>query len=281
MRAKSVKERIAHFEIVHTNKYDYSLLSEPIRWNTKIDVICHKHGIFNTMVNNHSRGAGCPRCSHSYQPTKDERIDAARTVHGDRYDYSLLPIKINASTSIDIICKEHGKFSQTVANHINHKSGCPKCSNSIERTYAKFIRQANLIHGDRYGYKYYEKVTGSSKINIICSIHGEFNQSVGAHLAGKGCQSCGANSVSMNEEAVVYILKSEGVFKVGVSSRLGDRISKLERSTPFGFDVIHTKKFKKRADAIASEREILKSFPSANFSGFDGATEWLVGDPCL
>jgi len=281
MRAKTLIERISHFNAVHTEKYDYSLLKEPIRWDSKIEVVCPKHGAFTTLVNNHARGAGCIKCSHTYQPTRAERIEAAVKVHGDKYNYSMLPDDIKASTVVSITCPDHGTFCPTIANHINHGSGCPVCANAVKRTNDKFIRQASAVHGNRYGYKHYDEVRGYSKISIICSLHGEFEQTVDAHLAGKGCQSCGSHSVDMNEAAVVYILKTDGMFKVGVTSRFNNRMVQLYRSTPFSFNVAYVREFKTRKEAFASESEILSIFPSAGLTGFDGATEWLIGDPCI
>jgi hypothetical protein len=280
MRAKNIQERITQFEKVHTNKYDYSLLVEPIRWDSKIKVICPEHGVFTTLVNNHSRGAGCIKCAGTYLKSRSERIYQANKVHNSKYGYSKLPAKVNSKDKVSVTCLEHGDFTVTLANHINHKSGCPHCSNSIERTYDKFVKQATNKHGDKYGYKLYNDVTRTSLISIICPEHGEFEQTVDAHLAGKGCQTCGKNSIGLDEEAVVYILKTEGMFKVGVSSRFDSRLNRLINGTPFDFEVVHVKKFKTRREAFASEKEILNSFPSANLTGFDGATEWLLGDPC-
>lgn len=281
MRAKTLQERITHFESVHSGKYDYSLLVEPIRWDSKINVICPEHGLFSITVNNHARGAGCISCAGTKLKTRSERISQAIEKHGDKYDYSLLPNTVTSKTKVTLICPEHGEFKVTIANHVNHESGCPHCSNKIERDYAKFIKQATGKHGDKYGYKNYTDVRGVSNIQIICPVHGEFNQTVGAHLAGKGCQACGANSVDMNEEAVVYILKADGMFKVGVSSRFDSRLVRLTNRTPFDFNLIHVKYFNTRREAFSAESEILNAFPSANLSGFDGATEWLLGDPCL
>lgn len=281
MRAKTLQERITQFKAVHTDKYDYSLVVEPIRWDTKIPVICKKHGVFHILVNNHQRGAGCIECSGTKQKTREERIKQAVSIHGDRYDYSKLPENVTGKKHVTIVCPIHGDFKCTLTNHITHKSGCPSCSNKIPRDYEKFIKQATDAHGDKYGYKLYDDVSHSSLITIICPSHGEFKQKVGAHIVGKGCQSCGSNSLSMDEEAVVYVLKTEGMFKVGVSSRIETRIKMLKHSTPFDFEVIHIKQFKSRTEAFKAEKEILNIYDSAELSGFNGASEWLLGDPCL
>lgn len=280
MKAKTLKERITQFKSVHSDRYDYSLVvDESIRWNTKIKVICKTHGSFDVVVNNHHAGSGCPQCSHSKKQSLQERISSARSVHGDEYDYSKWPANISASTKVAIGCKTHGDFYQTIANHINHKSKCPKCSGNERRTLERFFEKAKSVHGDRYIYGQYDDVRKQAKVKITCRIHGDFTQSVGTHLAGKGCQSCGSNSVCMSSPAVVYILKSgTGFFKVGLSSNLDLRISQLARSTPFKFSVVHIKEFETRYEAAEFEKKILSLHDSAGFTGFDGCTEWRIGD---
>lgn len=59
--------------------------------------------------------------------TTEEFITRAREVHGDRYDYSLVKY-VNNSTSVKIICPEHGMFEQAPNNHTSMKTGCPQCA---------------------------------------------------------------------------------------------------------------------------------------------------------
>ena len=54
-----------------------------------------------------------------------------------------------------------------------------------------FIEKARKVHGSKYDYSKVEYVRSSDKIIIICPKHGEFKQSPGNHLAGKGCKKCG------------------------------------------------------------------------------------------
>jgi hypothetical protein len=49
---------------VHGNKYDYSK-SIYVRDNTKLIIICDKHGEFNQTPNSHLRGDGCSSCKES------------------------------------------------------------------------------------------------------------------------------------------------------------------------------------------------------------------------
>jgi len=58
------KEFIKKSDVIHHNKYDYSL-SEYKNALTKIKIICKKHGIFEQTPNKHLLGRGCPKCNMS------------------------------------------------------------------------------------------------------------------------------------------------------------------------------------------------------------------------
>lgn len=68
--------------------------------------------------------------------TTDEFIYDAKSVHGDRYDYSKVEY-VNAKTKVNIICKEHGEFETTPNNHLRGKK-CVKCSK--KEAILKFIQ---------------------------------------------------------------------------------------------------------------------------------------------
>lgn len=58
-------------------------------------------------------------------------------------------------------------------------------------TTEEFFRRARLVHGDKYDYSKVEYKNNSTKVCIICPIHGEFWQTPHEHLNGCGCQECG------------------------------------------------------------------------------------------
>lgn len=53
-----------------------------------------------------------------------------------------------------------------------------------------FIQKAKSIHGDRYDYSKTIYTNALSKVAIICSLHGEFEQRAVSHLRGHGCNLC-------------------------------------------------------------------------------------------
>ena len=53
-------------------------------------------------------------------------IEEAKTIHGNKYDYSKVEYR-DAKTKVCIVCPEHGEFWQTPDKHLRG-SGCPSCS---------------------------------------------------------------------------------------------------------------------------------------------------------
>jgi len=109
---------------VHGDKYDYSKVDYKEN-QTKVTIICPIHGEFEQQPLNHTQGAGCPMCYGNVKYTKETFIEAAKKVHGDKYDYSLVDYKHNKA-NIKIICPEHGVFEQYPQNHLRG-AGCPDC----------------------------------------------------------------------------------------------------------------------------------------------------------
>jgi protein-arginine kinase activator protein McsA len=54
-----------------------------------------------------------------------------------------------------------------------------------------FFKGIEKEHGDKYDYSKLEYINMSTKVTIICPIHGEFKQRPHNHVEGKGCPKCG------------------------------------------------------------------------------------------
>ncbi len=114
---------------VHGGKYDYSKVNY-VDSNTKVDIICKKHGIFRQTPSDHIGGHGCHACSVEQSAkektnTIEQFISSAQMIHGGRYDYSKVEYT-HSKSKVCIICPEHGEFWQTPNNHLKGH-GCPKC----------------------------------------------------------------------------------------------------------------------------------------------------------
>ena len=122
---------------IHGIKYDYSKVKY-INSQTKVLLICSipGHGQFWQKPNNHiGLKHGCYKCRNikigeQSRYTKEQFIEKAKKIHGDRYDNSLVKYERN-DKSVIIICKKHGQFKQAPIAHAGtHKQGCPKCQMS-------------------------------------------------------------------------------------------------------------------------------------------------------
>lgn len=133
--------------------------------------------------------------------TTETFIEKAREVHGDRYDYSRVNY-INSTTPVKIICLEHGEFEQRPAKHLSGQN-CPKCSKHYRRNTEEFIKEASILHNNKYDYSKVNFVDTHTKVCIVCPIHGEFWQTPHMHLGKKqGCPKCGGTSKLTTEEFI-------------------------------------------------------------------------------
>ncbi len=190
---------------VHGDKYDYSKV-EYVNSNTKVCIICPEHGEFCMAPNAHLGGQGCPKCSCSNRNLAfDEFVSKAKSVHGDKYDYSKVKY-VNATTKVCIVCPEHGEFWQKPCEHLKGR-GCRKCGwerlKSKAFTTEEFIAKAREVHGDKYDYSKTVYVNQNTKVCIICPEHGEFWQNAGNHLSGKGCVKCVRPNEGMTTEEFI------------------------------------------------------------------------------
>lgn len=54
-------------------------------------------------------------------------------------------------------------------------------------TQEQFIERSRVVHGDTYDYSKVHYVNNSTKVEIICPIHGSFWQTPNKHMSGRGC----------------------------------------------------------------------------------------------
>jgi len=143
------EETINNFNKKHNDKYDYSLFLKCNDYKTQktlIEIICPIHGIFKQQINNHLNGKGCKYCANNIQKTNDDFIFESNIIHNYRWDYNLVNY-INAKTKVKIICKKHGVFMTTPNNHINKRSGCPKCNiPKGEKHIEEILKKNNILY---------------------------------------------------------------------------------------------------------------------------------------
>lgn len=227
---------IERSKIAHGEKYDYSLVDYK-KSTLKVIIVCPTHGAFEQTPDHHMRGFGCRMCANNkiklaLSHTTFDFINDAITVHGDRYDYSLVRYT-NSDSKVEIICKDHGIFKQTPAHH-KKGDGCPKCCNEWNGRRIgtrEFVEKAISVHGEKYDYSATEYVKSSDYVSIACPKHGSFVQNANSHIMGAGCPSC---NLSKGELAISKILSDLG-YSFKTQARFGN--CKRKNTLPFDFQV--------------------------------------------
>lgn len=115
---------------VHKGRYDLSA-AQFQGYHSKLIVSCPEHGAWEPLAGNFLKGAGCPTCARKLVGQKvtlstDDFITKSKLVHGEKFDYSVTQYE-KAHSKVDIICPQHGVFSQTAMNHVQGH-GCQTCS---------------------------------------------------------------------------------------------------------------------------------------------------------
>jgi hypothetical protein len=134
----------------------------------------------------------------SKKRTQEEFIIKVTILHNGKYSYEKVEYKDN-NTKVIITCPIHGEFLQSPHQHLSGQ-GCPDCSGRKKGNTEIFIEKANLVHSYKYNYEKVVYKNNSTKVIIICLIHGEFLQTPKDHLYKKcGCPKCSGKGKTTEE----------------------------------------------------------------------------------
>jgi len=158
-----------------------------------------------------------------------------------------------------------------------------------------FIKRANLKHNNRYNYKLINYKNNSTKIDIICNIHGVFKQTPNIHLLGSGCRQCvkkpgGYNKTNWIEQFnksktkdiyKVYIIRifnnEENYYKVG---RTFNKIKKRFNGTiPYNYEILKIITSNNGSEIYSLEKKLhkkLKNYKIKPVLRFKGDTECFI-----
>lgn len=122
--------------------------------------------------------------------TQEQFLILAKSIHGDSFDYTNtiyngrrndITIKCNSCQQIyETSCHRHLSGFRCRIKECRYKS----------RTLEQFIEESTKIHDGKFSYENIVIFSRVDKLPIICPIHGEFLQTAGGHLSGKGCLEC-------------------------------------------------------------------------------------------
>lgn len=163
-RKMTTEQFVGQARMVHGDFYDYSDV-EYDGIKKKVRIICPRHGPFMQAPEQHLDSHGCPVCA------AEKRRATMLARHGVEYAMQCKAIRDKANASKDA------------------RFGCRKAPDSGRKAMGRdeFVRRAVGMHGDKYDYSLVEYVNNSTKVTILCPVHGSFEQAPAKHLMGRGC----------------------------------------------------------------------------------------------
>lgn len=187
--------------------------------------------------------------------TKEEFIERAKAVHGDKYDYSKVEY-VDSSTKVCITCDVHGDILISPNKHLSGQ-GCKSCGyirnrTSIRKTTEYFVQKSREKHGGKYDYSKVVYKGADESVEIICPIHGSFWQRAASHAHGCGCQKCAI------KESHDKSRKSTEQFIVDAKIVHGDR---------YNYELVEYKGKKTQVSIICKKHGIFKQTPDDHLQG--------------
>ncbi len=145
---------------------------------------------------------------------KEQIVILANTEHDNLYQYTKVNYK-NLNTKVEITCRKHGSFWQTMDKHVTRGQGCPNCAVEEGRlhllhTQEDFIKLSKEAQVVSYDYSKSVYKGNKKKVIIGCPVHGDFEQVAAHHMQGHGCTKCAneANAVNSRDTTPDFIFKA-------------------------------------------------------------------------
>jgi len=97
----------------------------------------------------------------------------------------------------------------------------------------QFIINSKLTHNNKYDYSLVNYINIKTKVQIICPIHGIFEQRPSNHLDHKGCLKCAIdnkmgiynfttlhrNPQLANKNSTLYMIEHQNLYKIGITTQ--------------------------------------------------------------
>ena len=199
VRKKDTKYFVEKSKKIHGDRYDYSLV-EYKNNTTNVLIVCREHGVFLQQPVAHYSGSGCTACVKRVVKTLD---DVKKHLNEDFIKNWIFKgfeddSEVNMTTKVEVYCRTHKEMFKTNFGSLsNRKSCCNLTKNhmigySQQSLFSDVLDEIFEVHGNKYVYlDNLDKVTYTTKLNILCKDHGVFVQDIEHHLRRKqGCPEC-------------------------------------------------------------------------------------------
>ncbi len=183
-------------------RFDYSQIRYQ-RQKISVTIVCPDHGPFEQTPDKHLQSEqGCPKCGVLHRAIRKSDtgregfLRAFQDKHGERIE--LLSEYSKARNPIRCRCKVHGvEFVTTPGRLIQSRYCCPVCARIGTKTaqtmsQQDFLRRVKEKFGEQFDLSRAVYSGMNSKVDISCSIHGEFKSTPLNFLySSHGCPKCG------------------------------------------------------------------------------------------
>lgn len=199
-KTEFAKQNIRKSNSLNFNVNEFKYVSD----SAKFIIECPEHKVkFETsygklILDRSCRQCGIEKSVISKTKTKSFWLKKFKDVHGDKFNYSKSFFK-GTKDKIVIICDKNHEFEQSPSKHANGQ-GCSYCVGNIKYTLQDILLKFNATHGDTYKYERVKFESIHKKVDILCSIHGYFEQPPVNHYNGAGCPDCASNRVIGQKE---------------------------------------------------------------------------------
>lgn len=242
----------------------------------KMKIKCKEHGFFYMKPNALLNGQGCHNCAKN-KPYKDvddffDRNKENRNIIKYEIDKESFS---NSKSKLKLKCNVHGWFSMNV-HDLLLGCNCKKCAKCYKPKNIQEFLEINIDNQNlkKYNYKNSIYINALKKMQVNCSIHGDFSIRPSALLRGQGCSKCSNYGFNISKPATLYILNMKNkcgleAIGYGITNNFTRRILQHEKNfriNKVDWVILETIYFEKGADCLNIENKIKSETNRLNFN---------------
>ena len=187
--------------ILHSHRYNYTQKDEVQNKYAVVEIECAVCFYrWETTIHSHIiQKNGCPKCAKCLRWTLPRFLEAAKEIHGEKYNYDLVTEISGCKSKVNIRCNRcNNNWVTSVDSHINGKTGCRNCGRVNRWTLERLIATGTVLHENKYDYSEIKESdirSKNSRVPVTCKVcHHKWTPTINAHInAHCGCPNCASN----------------------------------------------------------------------------------------